>query len=156
MKTLLRALILILIVLWLGGVMFFPIVAATAFSTLSDTHLAGTIVAKCLKILHFEGLFSGAFLIILLFFAHHFRIYTRNIASKVLLTVLMVTLTALLQFGIMPKMESYRLAAGGAINAAAADDPNRIAFNRLHVLSERVEEGVLVAGLVLVVFIARE
>jgi Domain of unknown function (DUF4149) len=156
MKTLLRALILILIVLWLGGVMFFPIVAATAFSSLPDTHLAGTIVGKCLRILHYEGLFAGVFLIILMLFAHHFRIYTRNIRTQVSLTVLMVALTAFSQFQIMPKMESYRLAAGGAIDATPADDPNRIAFNRLHVLSERVEEGVLVAGLLLVIFIARE
>src|SRR5579885_1996468 len=66
MKTLLRALILLLVVLWLGGVMFFPIVAATAFSSLPDTHAAGTIVGKCLRILHYEGLFAGVLIIVLL------------------------------------------------------------------------------------------
>jgi|SRR5271154_6401024 len=156
MKTLLRALILALIVLWLGGVMFFPVVAATAFSSLTDTHAAGTIVGKCLRILHYEGLFAGTFLIVLLLAARRFRAYTRNIVLPVFFALAMLALTAFSQFWIIPKMEGYRIAAGGAVGAVAADDPNRIAFNRLHVVSERVEEGVLLAGLVLVVLIARE
>ena len=156
MKTLLRALILILIVLWLGGVLFFPVVAATAFSSLSDTHAAGTIVGKCLRILHYEGLFAGTFLVVLLLAARRFRAYTRNIGLPVFFALAMLALTAYSQFWIIPKMEGYRIAAGGAIDAVSANDPNRIAFNRLHVVSERVEEGVLLAGLVLVVLVARE
>ncbi len=156
MKTFLRALILVLIVLWLGGVMFFPVVAATAFSTLPDTHAAGTIVGKCLRILHYEGLFAGTFLVVLLLAARRFRAYTRNIGLPVAFALVMLALTAFSQFWIIPKMENYRLATGGAIDAVAADDPNRLAFNRLHGVSERVEEGVLLAGLVLVVLIARE
>ena len=156
MKTLLRALILILIVLWLGGVLFFPVVAATAFSSLPDTHAAGTIVGKCLRILHYEGLFSGTFLIVLLLAARRFRAYTRSVGLPVFFALTMLTLTAFSQFWIIPKMEGYRIAAGGAIDAVAADDPNRIAFNKLHVVSERVEEGVLLAGIVLVVLVARE
>ncbi|HLH37334.1 MAG TPA: DUF4149 domain-containing protein [Alloacidobacterium sp.] len=150
MKTFLRALILLLIVLWLGGVMFFPIVAATAFSTLPDTHQAGTIVGKCLRILHYEGLFAGTLMVILLLAARRIRAYTRNIALPVVFALAMLVLTAFSQFWIIPKMESYRIAAGGAIDAVAQDDPNRVAFNKLHVVSERVEEGVLLAGIVLV------
>jgi len=156
MKTLLRALILILIVLWLGGVLFFPVVAATAFSSLPDTHAAGTIVGKCLRILHYEGLFAGTLLIVLLLAARRFRAYTRSVGLPVFFALAMLTLTAFSQFWIIPKMEGHRIAAGGAIDAVAADDPNRIAFNKLHVVSERVEEGVLLAGIVLVVLVARE
>jgi hypothetical protein len=150
MKTFVRALILLLIVLWLGGVMFFPIVAATAFSTVSDTHVAGTIVRKCLRILHYEGLFAGTLIVILLLAARRIRAYTRNIALPVIFALGMLALTAFSQFWIIPKMESYRIAAGGAIDAVAQNDPDRVAFNKLHVVSERVEEGVLVAGIVLV------
>src|SRR5277367_4756253 len=81
MKTLLRALILALIVLWLGGVMFFPVVAATAFSSLTDTHAAGTIVGKCLRILHYEGLFAGTFLIVLLLAGRRWRSCCRRSES---------------------------------------------------------------------------
>jgi hypothetical protein len=153
MKTLLRSLILLLVVLWLGGVMFFPVVAATAFTSLPDTHAAGTVVGKCLRILHYEGLFAGTALIVLLFAAQRVRAYTRSTALPVLFALVMLGLTAFSQFWIIPKMEGYRLAAGGAIDSVAATDPNRVEFNRLHVTSEHVEEGVLVAGIVLVVLL---
>jgi hypothetical protein len=51
-------------------------------------------------------------------------------------------------------MEGYRLAAGGTIDSVSRDDPNRIAFNKLHVVSEKVEEGVLFSGIVLVILLA--
>lgn len=69
MRTAIRGIIILLIVLWLGGVMFFPIVAATAFGNLSDVHAAGTVVGHWLRILHYEGIFSGALIIILLLIA---------------------------------------------------------------------------------------
>lgn len=150
MRALLRALILLLIVLWLGGVMFFPVVAATAFGSLPDTHAAGTVVGKCLRILHYEGLFAGTALIVLLLAAQRVRAYARNVALPVLFAAVMLGLTAFSQFWIIPRMETYRLAAGGAIDAVPANDPNRMAFNKLHVTSEHIEEGVLVAGIVLV------
>jgi hypothetical protein len=156
MRTFLRALILLLIVLWLGGVMFFPVVTATAFSSLTDTHAAGTIVGKCLRILHYEGLFAGTLIIILLLAARRIRAYVRNVALPVIFALAMLVLTAFSQFWIIPKMEGYRLAAGGAIDSVPANNPDRIAFNKLHGVSERVEEGVLLAGIVLVALVARE
>jgi hypothetical protein len=66
----------------------------------------------------------------------------------------MLGLTAFSQFWIISKMEGYRLAAGGAIDAVDRSNPNRVAFNKLHVVSERVETGVLVGGVVLVVLLA--
>jgi hypothetical protein len=156
MKIFLRAFILLLIVLWLGGVMFFPVVAATAFSSLSDAHAAGTIVGKCLRILHYEGLFAGTMVVVLLVIAYRVDAHVRSVTAPVFATLIMLALTAFSQFWIIPKMENYRLAAGGAIDAVATNDPNRVAFNKLHVVSERVEEGVLVVGIVLVVLIALE
>ncbi|HEX3435727.1 MAG TPA: DUF4149 domain-containing protein [Pseudacidobacterium sp.] len=156
MKTALRALILLLIVLWLGGVMFFPIVAATVFTTLADTHTAGTIVGECLRILHYEGLFAGTLIVVLLVAGYRIGAYTRSVVAPVCATLIMLALTAFSQFWIIPRMEGYRLAAGGAIDAVAPDDSNREAFNKLHSVSERVEEGVLVAGIALVILMARE
>jgi len=156
MKTLLRSLVLLLIVLWLGGVMFFPIVAATAFSSLPDTHAAGTIVGHCLRVLHYEGIFAGALIIVLFVIAYRTGAYLRHVIAPVFVTLIMLALTAFSQFWIIPKMEGYRLATGGAVDAVAPGDPNRVAFNKLHVTSERVEEGVLLAGIVLVVLVAWE
>jgi hypothetical protein len=154
MRTAIRAIILLLIVLWLGGVLFFPIVAASAFSSISDTHAAGTIVAKCLRILHYEGLASGALIVIFLMVAQINDALPRTVAPAIIITLIMLALTAFSQFSIIPRMESYRIAAGGAIDAVPPTDPNRIAFNKLHGTSVHVEEGVLLGGIVLVVLIA--
>jgi hypothetical protein len=154
MRTTIRAIILFLIVLWLGGVLFFPIVAANAFGTLADTHAAGTIVAKCLRALHYEGLVCGALIAILLMVAQIYDALPRTVAPAVIVTFFMLGLTAFSQFSIIPRMENYRIAAGGAIDAVPPNNPNRIAFNKLHGTSVHVEEGVLLAGIVLVVLLA--
>jgi hypothetical protein len=153
MKTLLRALVLLLVALWLGAVMYFPVVAASAFGTTSDTHLAGTIVRKCLIALHYEGLAAGALIVLLLLVAKAVGAF-RRVGAPVIVTVIMLGLTSFSQFWIIPKMEGYRIAAGGAIDVAARSDPNTAAFNRLHGMSEKVEQGVLLGGLVLVVLLA--
>jgi hypothetical protein len=154
LKTAIRAIILLLIVLWIGGVLFFPIVAASAFSSLSDTHAAGTIVAKCLRILHYEGLVSGALIVVLLLVAQAVKAVPKSVIAPVVITLIMLALTAFSQFSIIPRMENYRIAAGGSIDAVSPSNPNRIAFNKLHETSVRVEEGVLVGGIVLVVLMA--
>jgi hypothetical protein len=155
MRTLVRALISLAIVLWLGGLLFFPIVAAESFMHLTDTHAAGTIVGGCLRILHQEGLFAGVLLVVLFVAASVMGIYPRQVLrGPMLMVVIMLGLTAYSQFSIIPRMETDRIAAGGAIDAAPASDPNRIDFNRLHNRSTHVEEGVMIAGLVLVTLLA--
>jgi hypothetical protein len=154
MKTLIRSLLLLFVTLWLGAVMFFPFVAYFAFSTTSDTHVAGTIVRKCLIALHYEGLLAGALIVVLLLVARSMKALPRNVIAPVAVTMIMLALTAFSQFSIIPRMERYRLAAGGAIDAVGLDDPNHVAFNRLHKTSTTVEEGVLAAGIVLVVLLA--
>jgi hypothetical protein len=156
MKTLLRTLIALSIVVWLGGLLFFPIVAAVSFMNLPDTHAAGTIVGACLRILHQEGLFAGVLLVVLFVAASVMGMYPRQVLRAPLaVVVVMLALTAYSQFSIIPRMEMYRIAAGGAIDAVPPSDPNRGAFNRLHNQSTYVEEGVMLAGLVLVVLLAR-
>lgn len=150
MKTLLRVLILVFVVLWVGGVMFFPVVAASAFSLLPDTHAAGTVVGQCLRILHYEGLFAGMLIVVLFLIAHSTSAFNRSVALPVAVTLVMLGLTAFSQFSIIPKMENYRLAAGGSIDAVPPTDPNRVAFNKLHGVSEKLEEGVLFGGIVLI------
>jgi len=156
MKTLLRALVFLLVVLWLGGVMFFPVVASSAFASLPDTHAAGTVVAQCLRVLHYEGLFGGTLLVILLLVSWRVGAFKWHVSGAIVLALIMLGLTAFSQFSIIPKMDGYRLAAGGAIDAAPPGDPNRVAFNALHHTSEHVEEGVLIAGIVLVIILAWE
>jgi len=157
MKTLLRSLLYLALMVWLGAEVFFPIVAAVAFSTLRpDTHTAGMIVRQLLTILHGMGLVSGMVAMALLALAPAWGIYKpRAVLAPMGLVLLMIALTVYAQFGIIPAMERDRVAAGGAIDAADAANASRIDFERLHNRSEHVEEAILLLGLATVVLVAK-
>ena len=156
MKTLIRTLVLLALIVWLGAEIFFPVVAAVTFTQLApDTHTAGTIVGTLLRILHGIGLVSGIVLLALLALAPAWGIFkARPALAAMILVLVMVGLTAYSQYGIIPAMEKDRLAVGGVMDAAAQDNPARIDFNRLHQRSTHVEGAVLLLGLVSVVLVA--
>jgi hypothetical protein len=156
MKTLLRTLLYLALIVWLGAEIFFPVVAATTFNTLRpDTHTAGAIVGHLLRILHGMGLVAGMVTLALLALAPAWNIYKpRAVLAPMGLLVLMVFLTVFSQFSIIPAMERDRNAAGGAIDAADTTNPVTADFNRLHNRSEYVEEFILLLGLATVVLIA--
>jgi|SRR5579863_45900 len=156
MKTLLRTLLYLALVVWLGAEIFFPVVAATAFSSLADTHAAGTVVGKLLRILHGMGLVCGMVSLALLALAPAWNIYKpRTVLAPMTLIVLMIALTAYSQWGIIPAMERDRIAAGGAIDTRDSANPLTAHFNSLHNRSEDVEGAVLLLGLATVVLVAK-
>jgi hypothetical protein len=157
MKTLLRSLLYLALMVWLGAEVFFPIVAAIAFNTLRlDTHAAGMIVRQLLTILHGMGLVSGMVAMALLALAPAWGIYKpRTVLAPMGLALVMIALTVYAQFGMIPAMEQDRIAAGGAIDAADAANPSRVHFEKLHNRSEHVEEAILLLGLATVVLVAR-
>jgi hypothetical protein len=157
MKTLLRTLLYLALIVWLGAEIFFPVVAAITFTALQpNTHAAGTIVGELLRILHGMGLVSGMVALALLALAPAWGIYKpRNVLVPMALLVLMIACTVYSQFGIIPAMERDRMAAGGAIDTSDSTNPNTIDFNRLHNRSENVEMAILLLGVATVVFVAR-
>lgn len=157
MKTLLRTLVWLALVVWLGGLLFFPITAWAAFSSINDTHAAGTIVAKCINVLHHEGFIAGAVIVLLLalsYFVRAFRLSTTSLGVSV--TLLMLACTAWSQYRIIPRMEQDRIAVGGAIDSVPKTDPRHLDFDQLHVVSTHVEESVMLGGLILLVLLARD
>ena len=156
MKTLLRTLLYLALIVWLGAEIFFPVVAAITFTTLRpDAHNAGTIVGQLLRILHGMGMVSGMVALALLALAPAWNIYKPSaVLAPMILVVLMMALTGFSQFAIIPAMERDRLTAGGAIDDADATDPSRIDFNKLHIRSERVEETILLLGVATVALVA--
>jgi len=134
--------------------MFFPVVAAAAFGSVADTHVAGTVVRKSLLALHYEGLVAGSLIVVLLLVVQTLGALKRRVVGPVVVTLVMLGLTAFSQFWIIPKMDGYRIATGGSIDAVGRDNQNRLAFNKLHVASERVEESVLLGGILLVILLA--
>lgn len=155
MRTLLRALISLLFVLWLGGVMFFPVVAAVAFTRLPNTYMAGLVVRNSLLILNTEGLVAGALLLGLLLLAGWTRAYGRTVIGPVLCTVVMLALTAFTQWNVIPRMEADQRAVGGDISRTPPTEPHRAEFDRLHHASTWLEGGVLLAGIGAMVLSAR-
>jgi hypothetical protein len=157
MKTLLRSLLYLALVVWLGGEIFFPVVAAIAFTTLQpDTHVAGLIVGHLLRILHGMGLASGVIALALLALAPAWNIYKpRAVLAPMALVVLMMSCTVFSQYVIIPAMDRDRAAAGGSIDVTDPTNAITAHFNRLHNRSEDVELAILLLGLATVVLVAR-
>jgi hypothetical protein len=157
MKTLLRTLLSLALIVWLGAEIFFPIVAAAAFTTLQpDTHIAGTIVGELIRVLHEMGLVAGMVALAVLALAPAWGVYKpRAVLAPMILVVLMLFCTVYSQFGIIPAMERDRIASGGAIDTTDPSNAITVHFNKLHNRSEYVEEAVLLLGLVTVVLVAR-
>ena len=156
MKTLLRTLLYLALIVWIGAEIFFPIVAAVTFNSLPGaTHTAGTIVGSLLRILHGMGIVSGLVLLALMALAPAWNIYKpRAVLAPMILIILMLACTAYSQYGIIPAMERDRAAAGGAIDTSDTTNPTTIHFNKLHNRSERVEGVILLLGIATVVLVA--
>ena len=156
MKTLLRTLLFLALIVWLGAEIFFPIVAAVTFNSLPGaTHTAGSIVGELLRILHGMGIVCGLVLLALMALAPAWHIFKpRSVLAPMVLVVLMLACTAYSQYGIIPAMERDRAAAGGAIDTADATSPITVHFNMLHNRSEHVEMAILLLGIATVVLVA--
>jgi len=157
MKTLLRTLLYLALIVWLGAETFLPVVAAITFTVLHpDTHTAGSIVGELLRILHGTGFVAGLVILALLALAPAWGIYKSHaVLAPMVLVVLMIACTAYSQFGIIRAMERDRAAAGGAINTADTSNPITIDFNKLHNRSEHVEMAILLLGIATVALVAR-
>jgi Domain of unknown function (DUF4149) len=157
MKTLLRTLLYLALIVWLGAEIFFPVVAAITFGTLAgDTHTAGLIVGSLLRILHGIGLVAGLVAMALLALAPAWNIFKpRSVLVPMILILMMLACTVYSQYGIIPAMERDRIAAGGAIGLQDPGDPAVAHFNLLHRRSEHVEMAILLLGIASVVFVAR-
>src|SRR5215469_14447551 len=96
MKTILRTLLYLAMIVWFGAEIFFPVVAAVTFTVLrTDTHTAGTIVGELLRILHGIGIVSGLVALALLALAPAWAIYKpRAVLVPMILIVLMLACTA--------------------------------------------------------------
>src|ERR1017187_2432955 len=75
-------------------------------------------------------------------------------AEGAVLLCLMLALTLISQFGIIPRMDVLR-ASLGEVRSVPIDNPERIQFDALHVWSTRVEGAVLLLGLAVVYLTAR-
>ncbi len=152
----LRFLMLLSLVVWIGGLIFFAFVLApTAFQVLPNTHLAGNVVGRALNKLHWIAIVSGVvFLITSLLYSYLTEGTAHVFAARHIFICLMLALTLFSQFWIIPRMDMLR-AKVGDFASVPLTDPQRVQFDALHVWSTRVEGAVLVLGLVVVYLSAR-
>jgi hypothetical protein len=147
----LRFLMLLSLVAWIGGLMFFAFVLApTVFApgVLPNTHLAGNIVGRALGRLHWIAIFSGiVFLGSSLLYSRLSDGTAHVFVLRHVLICLMLGLTLGSQFGIIPRMDTLR-AHVADFTTVPLDNPTRAEFDALHAWSTRVEGAVLLLGLV--------
>src|SRR5512146_2839843 len=155
--SLLRFFMLLSLVVWLGGLIFFAFVVAPAvFSVLPTRHLAGSVVTRTLSTLHWMGLISAVvFAATSMTYSRYMQGTAQPLAVRHLLIYLMIALTLVAQFGIGAKMAALRTQMG-EIDLVPASDARRVEFNRLHVWSTRVESVVFLMGLAVLYLTARK
>lgn len=152
----LRTLMLLALIVWVGGIIFFvAVLAPVVFSGVLPTReLAGNVVNPSLTRLHWMGLISGLiFLNCSIFYNLSKYVRPKIFAPMHILVVLMLMLTAVSQFGITPKMQLLRTEMK-TIDDVPQNDTRRVEFSRLHERSTQLEGAVLLMGLVVVVLTA--
>jgi uncharacterized membrane protein len=152
----LRSLMLLALIVWIGGIIFFSFVLApTVFTVLPTTKLAGDVVSASLSKLHWMGLASGIiFLVASLALDWKSPAESKLLVATHILVLVMLVLTAISQFVITPGIRVLRQQMG-AIENVPQPNERRLEFDRLHAWSTRAEGSVFFCGLIVVVLTAR-
>ncbi|HXZ81510.1 MAG TPA: DUF4149 domain-containing protein [Terriglobales bacterium] len=155
--ALFRFAMLLALVVWIGGIIFFAfILAPTVFSVLPTRHLAGQVVNRSLHLLHWTGIVSGiVFLAASMSYSATTLGSAHPAALKHALVYLMIALTVISLFVVSAKMDALRTSMG-IIDDVPPSDARRIEFNRLHHWSTRLEGAVLLLGLATLYLTARQ
>jgi hypothetical protein len=177
----LRFLMLLALVVWIGGIIFFAFVEApTLFhvrSTMSFLEkvilpngmvtndswrgrelddMIAQMIRQSLMRLHTIGFVSGIAFLICSFFHDRlsFARFKPYNASHCLI-VIMLLLTSVSQFAILPRMKHIWVDMRNSSELILPNHPRRVEFDRLHAWSTRLEGGVLFLGLGVVILTAR-
>jgi len=151
-----RYLMLLSLVVWIGGLIFFAFVLApTVFAVLPTRQLAGNVVARSLGVLHWMAISCGVvFAVTSMIDSRVVNGVAQPFALRNLVIYAMIILTLVGTFGLASRMLELRQQMG-VVDDLPHDNPLRVEFNRLHVWSTRIESSVLVLGLALLYLTAR-
>ena len=139
------------LVVWVGGLIFFALVMAPALFAIVPSHqMAGAVVGRTLTLLHWIGFASGVVYLCAALFSGRWR----GRGTAAILVAVMMVLTLGSQLGVSRKLASLQ-SEMRVIDEVPVTDARRVAFNRLHAWSTRMEGTVLLLGLVVVFLSAR-
>lgn len=147
---------LLLVALWLGGAVFFSfVVAPSAFKVLPQRELAGALVTRTIAVVNVGGFVASLVALSLGFIANGgARRGRARIVETLALTLVAISCGAG-QWIVSARMLALRAAMGRPIDAVAADDPLRAAFNSLHGYSVGLMTVAMLAGVVALFAVAR-
>jgi hypothetical protein len=145
---------LLTLIVWIGGILFFAFVEApTLFAVLPTTKLAGDVVRASLIKLHSMGLIASiVFLICSLLYNRISKAQLKPFMLSHIFIALMLALTMYSAFSIMPRMDQMRNYFWGQGDVHPGMQAE---FDRLHKWTTRLESGVLLLGLGVVILTAR-
>jgi hypothetical protein len=148
---------LLLVALWLGGAVFFSfVVAPAAFKVLPQRELAGAVVTRTIAVANVGGFVAGLVALALGFVGGGAAARSRR--ARIVETValaLVAICCGVGQWVVGARMIALRAAMGRPIDAVAAGDPARAAFNSLHAYSVGLMTVAMLAGVVALLAIAR-
>ena len=159
MRYLLRALRLLSVVVWVGGLTFFAAIEApSAFHVLGLNQDFALLIAASIRGINQLGHVAGfVFLIATIFLWRRAANRTRRLLGiEMVLVAVMIAVTAYVQLGIVPAMDRDRASAGGDISSLPATNPTHADFDRLHDLSEKIEGSAILLGYAVVLLMAGE
>ena len=151
MKNFLRFVLFLSLVVWVGSIIFFSLIAAPAtFRTMEllrdGRPFAGLLISRMLFPLHALGELSAV--IFLIFSAVLYKSIRR---LQQVLIIVMFALTLFSQYWVTPRIEDLRFAVAEGNDAA-----KRAQFDKLHNTSVALEGTVLLLGLGVVWLLAKE
>ena len=156
--SIVRFLLLLSLVVWVGGIVFFAfVVAPTVFhpGILPSRQLAGAVVSRSLGILHWMGLTCGlVFLVTSVIQSQIMNGVPALLSGRNVLVCCMILLTLIGMFAISTRMLELRNQMV-FIDNVPHDDARRVEFNRLHIWSTRLESAVLLFGLAVIFLTSR-
>ncbi len=150
-----RYLMLLSLVVWVGGLIFFAFVLAPTVFAVLPTRLAGNVVSRSLGTLHWMAISCGVvFAIASMIDSHVVSGVAAPFAARNLLIYAMIILTLVGMFAVDSRMLVLRQQMG-LIDEVPHDNPLRVEFNCLHQWSTRIESSVLLLGLALLYLTSR-
>jgi hypothetical protein len=123
---------LLVVALWLGACALFTLsVAPAAFAALPSRELAGALVGRVLPVLFWAGAAAGALVATLELLVERGTYRRTRLASAT--AIAMSCLVA--QLVVAPRIADLRARMREPLASLAPDDPQRVAFGRLHMAS---------------------
>jgi hypothetical protein len=154
---------LLALVLWLGSMVALgAVVAPTLFQVLqagdpvNGRELAGAAFGAAIARFHYVAYISGAVLLLALAAMRILGPKPVHFNARVLIVIVMLAIAAYSGLVVLERIDAIQAAVGALPSRLPADDPRRIEFDALHLLSTRLMSVNIIGALVLLYWEARE